>query len=153
MRILLTAAEQLAGQVPVPQYPSIGSSSIVDHGCPTPPEPRILFNESALCGARWNFPSHRDSPSNEVAHQSMMLGSDSETGDTSINSLHPCEADGDVHKSSAQSSTPLHMSQSRSSCEALPESQGGTWIGHSRLTELSQISRPPSESNCRMYNI
>ncbi|KFY68716.1 hypothetical protein V496_00860 [Pseudogymnoascus sp. VKM F-4515 (FW-2607)] len=140
MRILLTAAEQIARQIPNLQYPSAESSSIVNQSCPTSPEPRILLNESALCGARWNFPSHRDPPSNEVAP-----GSDSETGDSSIDSLHSCEADGDVHKSSAQSSTPLHMSQPRSHCESLPKSQGGTAIGHLRLAESSQISRPPNE--------
>lgn len=148
MRILLTAAEQVAEQIAVSQYPSAGSSPVVDQGCPTRPEPRIPFNESALCGTRWNLSSHRDPPSNEV-----MLGSDSETGDTSINSLHRRGADVDVHKSLAQSSTPLHMSQPRSHCESLPESHGGTWIDHSRLAESSQTSRPPSESNCRMYNI
>lgn len=149
MGILLTAAEQIAGQIPILQYPSAESSSIVDQGCPTPPEPRIPFNGSALCGARWNFPSHRDPPSNEVAP-----GSDLETCERStIDSLHSCEADGDVHKSAARSSTSLHMSQPRSHCESLPKSQGVTGIGHLRLAESSQISRPPSESNCQMYNI
>jgi hypothetical protein len=137
MQVLLTAVEQMAGQIPVSQYPSAGSSSIVDQGGPT----------------RWDVPSHRAPPSNEVALQIMMPISDSETGISSIDSLHPCEADGDVHKSSAQSSTSLHISQPTSHCDSLPESQGGTWIGHLRLRESSQISSPPGESNRRMYNI
>ena len=60
MQDLLTAAEQMAGQIPVLQHPSARRSSIVDQSDLPPPNPRIPFHESPLCNTRWSVSNHTD---------------------------------------------------------------------------------------------